>query len=626
MSRRSALALICAALAVPSAAPALAEPAWTTYHHDPGRSGADPEALTPTTPSLAWQSPDLGAPIWGQPLALGARVYVATVGDDLYALEASTGHVVWRKSLGTPVPASALPCGDVEPTVGVVGTPVVDPTAGVIYAVADTWDAAHEEAHHLLKGVSLASGEELFSVPVDPPGFEATALLQRTALNLDGGRVIFGFGGNDGDCANYRGTVVAVPETGGSPLFWQVPIAAPAHTGGAVWGTSGPAVNGSGTIYASTGNPNPDGGSAETFDYSDSLVALDPAHDLSADPTHEAHAPLGYFEPPSWMQDSNNDTDLGSAGPELLPGGVIFQAGKNGTGYLIDSATMSSGAPALFSGEVCGGTGSFGGDAHADGAIYVACSSGVQALAYGQAAHSFTPLWQGPEDAFGPPIVSGGLVWSIATGGFHGGGTKLYGLDPATGHATYTEKLPSPVADHFASPSAAGGRVLVATGSSVSAFQIGIPLPSPATPGAPGADAPDSTITPPPASGATPPGTARPPEAVAQLVRRRLRVNRRGALRVTLRCPHDASCRGTLLLLVPQLRLTGSARHRRRHVVERTLARRRFGPHRGVFHLTLHLGRGARVWLARHRGRLAVRVVIEAPSHTASRTVALLGV
>ena len=92
------------------------------------------------------------------------------------------------------------------------------------------------------------------------------------------------------------------------------------------------------------------------------------------------------------------------------------------------SAPGSSGAAAVFSRQVCGGHGSFGGDAYAGGVIYVACTNGVQALAYNQAARTFTPLWQGPADAFGPPIVSGGSVWDVASGGFNGGGTKLYGL------------------------------------------------------------------------------------------------------------------------------------------------------------------------------------------------------
>jgi outer membrane protein assembly factor BamB len=621
--------LLCALLAGPLASAAHAEPAWTTYHRDPGRSGDDPETLGPSAPSFAWQSPDLGAPIWGQPLVLGARVYVATVGDMVYSLEASTGKVAWQKSLGTPVPASALPCGDISPTVGIVGTPVIDPSTNVLYAVADTWNAGKEEAHHLLEALSLANGEEVLSVPVDPPGADPKALLQRTALNLDNGRIVFGFGGNDGDCGEYRGAVVSAPASGGQARFWQVPIAAPASTGGAVWGPSGPAVDGSGEIYASTGNPNPDGGPAETFDYSDGLVELDPAHDFVADPAHEAATPLGFFEPPSWAKDSNEDADLGSAGPELLPGGVLFQAGKNGTGYLVDEATMQAGAPAVYSGEVCASAGSFGGDAYAQGVIYLACTNGVQALSYDQATRTFTPLWQGPADAFGPPIVSAGLVWSLATGGFHGGGTKLYGLDPASGEPRYTETLPRPIADHFASPSAAGGRLFVATGTSVSAFQL-TPL-STSGDGAPGggatgagtsarAGAPTTTAAP-----ATPRLTAGLATAIAILVHRRLQASRAGDVHIVLRCPPRARVRGGTIFLRTEVRtLAGRDGHPRPRLVTIPVAHRRFGPWRGTIRLTLHLGRFARRLLARHGGRLALEVSIAVPGHADTRVAAVL--
>jgi hypothetical protein len=261
--------------------------------------------------------------------------------------------------------------------------------------VADTLEGG--QVHHELVGYDLTSGAELVRTLVDPPGAEATALLQRTALNLDEGRVVFGFGGNDGDCGTYRGTVVAAPEAGGAPSYWQVPIAVKSHSGGAVWGASGLVVDGEGHIIASTGNPNPLGGERATaYDYSDSLVELDPALNL-----------LGHFKPPSWEADSNSDADLGSAGPELLPGGVLFQAGKNGTGYLVAEAGMGAGAEALYSHQVCGGSGSFGGDAYVAGVIYVACSNGVEALAYDAAPPSFKALWKGPSDAAGPPASCG---------------------------------------------------------------------------------------------------------------------------------------------------------------------------------------------------------------------------
>ncbi|MBA3809272.1 MAG: PQQ-binding-like beta-propeller repeat protein, partial [Solirubrobacterales bacterium] len=477
-------ALLALLLAVTLAVSASATPAWTTYHRDAARSGADPDGVEPRPPSLDWRSPDLGAPIWGQPLLLGGRVYVATVGDRLSALDAASGAVVWSTSLGTPVPAGALPCGDVTPTVGVVGTPVIDPGAGVIYAVADTWDATAGEAHHVLVGLALAGGEQVLRTPVDPPGADPKALLQRTALNLDAGHVVFGFGGNDGDCGEYRGAVVSVPEDGSPASFWQTPIALPSKSGGAVWATSGPAVDGEGHIFAATGNPNPPSGqTASKYDYSDSVVELSPSLALQ-----------GAFAPPNWEAESNSDLDLASAGPELLPGGMLFQAGKDGIGHLIAEASMGAQAPAVYSHAVCGGHGSFGGDAYAAGVIYIPCTNGVQALAYDQAARSFTPIWQGPGDAFGAPILSAGLVWSAATGGFKGGGTKLYGLDPASGAVRYTETLPQPIADHFGSPSAGGGRLFISTGTSVTAYRVAqltaLSEPALSEPAAPGRSTP----------------------------------------------------------------------------------------------------------------------------------------
>src|ERR1017187_7856899 len=90
---------------------------------------------------------------------------------------------------------------------------------------------------------SVASG---FPVVVDPPGSIPADLLQRSALALDGGKVFAGFGGNDGDCGTYNGWLVGVPESGGSPINFEV-AANQAGGGGAIWGSGdGPAGDSSG--------------------------------------------------------------------------------------------------------------------------------------------------------------------------------------------------------------------------------------------------------------------------------------------------------------------------------------------------------------------------------------------
>jgi hypothetical protein len=327
-------------------------------------------------------------------------------------------------------------------------------------------------------------------------------------------------------------------------------------------------------------------------------------------PLTEQGPPLGWFEPPSWKHESENDLDLSSADAELLPGGLLFQAGKDGVGYLIDEAGMDTGAPAVYSHEVCGGHGSFGGDAYASGAvsatdptatgtIYIACTNGTQALTYndaGPTGPSFTPLWQGPADAFGPPIVSSGLVWVVATGGFSGGGTTLYGLDPATGAPSYTETLPSPVADHFASPSAAGGRLFVSSGESVTAYQIAQPPPG---------------VSPRPVVPIFKLG------AKASLVPTLLHANRHGRVRVTLRCPAAAStCHGTVTLVAEITTIVRRGGHRIRRVMTIRLARARYGPHKGRFTVVLELSRSAEARLRSHHDRLTVQVVIASASGT----------
>ncbi len=581
-------------------AAAAAIPAWPTYHRDSARSGADPDGSEARPPAFDWQSADLGAPIWSQPLLLGNRVYVATVGDRLDALDATSGAVVWSRSLGTPVPAGALPCGDISPTVGVVGTPVIDPGAGVIYAVADTWDATVGEAHHELVGFALSGGEEVLRVPVDPPGADPKALLQRTALNLDQGHVVFGLGGNDGDCGEYRGAVVSVAQAGGPATFWQTPIAPPSKSGGAVWATSGPAVDSEGHVFASTGNPNPPPGeTASTYDYSDSVVELSPALALE-----------GAFAPPNWEAESNSDLDLASAGPELLPGGVLFQAGKDGIGYLIAESSLGAHAPALYSHSVCAGHGSFGGDSYAAGVIYIPCTNGVQALAYDQSARTFTPLWQGPADAFGSPILSAGLVWTAATGGFKGGGDKLYGLDPATGAARYTETLPQPIIDHFGSPSAGGGRLFMATGTSVTAYSVA-QLASSSAPATPGSVAP-GPLAPSPVPDLEHPAPV--------LLHRSLHADTHGRVALTLRCkPVGRHCRSGVLALRARLMIrTGRAGHRLRRLTLITLARVRYRAARGDFVVMLSLGPHARARLRHQREGLALHVAI-APLGAAAR-------
>jgi outer membrane protein assembly factor BamB len=426
-----------------------AVPSWTTYHHDGARSGIDPDSTSPQSPTQIWQTPALDGPIWSQPLLYGSHVYVATENDTIYALDAATGSVVWQRHLATAVPSSKLPCGDVTPVVGITSTPVIDPSNGRIYAVADTWDGSSSGSiAHELFALNLADGSlAVGPVPVDPPGSTHSDQLQRASLALDAGKVIIGYGGNDGDCGTYHGWLVAVPEGGGSLQTFEVD---PGSSQGAIWAAgNAPAIDSTGDIWTSTGNGN--GG----FGYQESVVRLDSNLNV-----------VDHWAPSNWASLDSGDTDLGSSMPLLLPGGLVFQIGKAGVGYLLNASSLggTSGAP-VYQASVC--SGSYGGGIYVNGVIYVACSNGMRALALNLPARTFAAVagWGVNSSAVGPPIFAGGLVWSAGTGN-----GVLYGLDPSTGATRFSTGLGS--FEHFTTPSAGGGRLFVANSTQVTAFQV----------------------------------------------------------------------------------------------------------------------------------------------------------
>ncbi len=279
----------------------------------------------------------------------------------------------WRTHVGTPVPLASLPCGNIDP-LGITGTPVYDPVTRLVYAVAETTGY-----HHVLVGVSVASGRVAVRRDIPAPDGQPRFDQQRAALTLAGGRVYVGFGGLFGDCGPYRGSVVGVPATGRGPLLsYVVPTAREAG----IWGAGGlPMARG--TLYAGVGNGAAAGGA---YDDSDSVTALSPG-------LHRT----GIFAPAVWAADNANDLDLGSLSPVLLPSGLVLSVGKRGVGYLLDGARLGGVGGQLAQGPVCP---AFGGAAVRGTVAYVPCASGGMA-AVDTAGLRIRVRWRGPAAAAG---------------------------------------------------------------------------------------------------------------------------------------------------------------------------------------------------------------------------------
>jgi len=425
------------------------------YHGNPVGTGVDPSGVTFSPPNFAWKSPVLDGQVYGEPLEATGRVFVATENDTIYALAANTGAILWKTNVGTPVPSGDLPCGNIGPTVGITGTPVIDTSRGEIFAVAD--ELSGGTPAHVLVGLDIYTGSSRLAQGVDPPGQLTKAILQRTGLNLSNGNVVFGYGGNDGDCSTYHGWIVSAPEGGGGAAYYDTTGSVGNGTEGAVWmGGAAPEVDAAGNIWAATGN----GSSSSPYDRSDSVIELSPQ--LGSEQL---------FAPSGWSNDNAHDLDLGSSAPALLSNGTVLQAGKSHAAFLLNQANLGGingqiGSPL----PVCPGNDVGGGDAVFSTVVYIPCGGGVQAI-------ETTPLgvqWQAASGAAGPPIVAGGLVWSI------GGGT-LYGINPGNGSTAWQVPTGGEATD-FPTPSVGDGLLLAPSTDQVYAYSGSAGLPGPPSP------------------------------------------------------------------------------------------------------------------------------------------------
>lgn len=408
---------------------------WPTYHRDAARAGAAPDlpALGPLR--TAW-SAHLDGAVYGQPLVVHGRIIAATESDTIYALDPGDGHVVWQRNLGTPMPGSALPCGNIDP-LGITGTPVYDPATGLVFAVAELSGGSH-----VVVGLDATDGSLVVQREVEPPRGNRVAYQQRAALALLNDRLYIAYGGLYGDCSDYIGTVLSVPTTGDGPLDSYV---VPTSREGGIWAPGGPVVDGS-RLLVSVGN----GESTTNYDGSDSVLSLDASLHLT-----------DFFAPTTWAQENASDADLGSMTP-VRAGAYVFMDGKSGIAYLLDANHFGGIGGERSQARVCH---AYGAPAVADLTVYVPCDDGLQQVTV-TTSGTIRPGWRLPLHAAGSPVTGAGAVWVVdyETG-------ELYVLDPASGRVQQQAQLGA--VPHFVSPTLSGNHAFVGTLNGVTALSWG---------------------------------------------------------------------------------------------------------------------------------------------------------
>jgi hypothetical protein len=262
-------------------------------------------------------------------------LYVTTVNNSVYAFDANDSEAslpVWHVNFGTPanLHSTDFGCLDINGQMGIIGTPVIDKTRGVLYVVALTRVGAQTGPRtgfiQKLHALDLATGADLPESPVvvSAPDFNALMQNQRPALMLANDMVYVGYASHC-DKEPYHGFLMAYDAT----TLAQVSVLNTSPTGSeaSIWQSGqGPAADEEGNVYVVTGNGSWDG----VGNFSESFMKLTPGLKL-----------LDWFTPTNHFALDERDEDLDSSGATLIPGThLVLGGGKEGVLYTLDTRNL----------------------------------------------------------------------------------------------------------------------------------------------------------------------------------------------------------------------------------------------------------------------------------------------
>jgi outer membrane protein assembly factor BamB len=494
----------------------------TQYHNHDSRDGlyVDPAFTQNAAGSL---TRDLGfdgtisGNVYSQPLYVeggpnGAMIIAATESNNVYALNAADGTVIWqRNDLGAPVARANLPCGNIDP-VGITGTPVVDLASRSLFFNAMTTPDGGATKKHLIYSLNLDTGATNPGWPVDVNasvlGFDSTVQNERGALGLVGGRVYVPYGGHAGDCGDYHGWSVGVDITNpASVMSW----ATTASKGGA-WSVGGVASDGSSPFIA-TGNTSGTGGN---WGGGEAVVRFQPGPIFT-----------DVWAPSDWLNLDQGDTDVGGSGPLLVdvpganPSALVVALGKDGNAYVLNRNNLGGvlGMPVaqlhVSNSSIIQAAATY----RTNQGTYVAFranSSTVSTFRINAGnPPTITSAWSMSQNGCGSPFVTSTdgtnntVVWVVGASGDQ----KLHGYDGDTGAVVFagggTNETMAGTHSYNTTGIAARGRIYVAADNKIYAFVTpgGVPTPTPTPSTTP---SPTPTATPSPSVSPTPTPRATP--------------------------------------------------------------------------------------------------------------------
>jgi hypothetical protein len=437
---------------------------WPTFDYNSARSGRAPSSgiTAGNAGQLSLRTVRIdgvadSAPIELHGVQVGGRrrdvVVVTTTYGRTIAIDPATGTRLWEFA---PRGVNSSPG---NPQVNTT-SPTADPDRRFVYAAAP---------NGVIYKLSLATGHVVWARSVS---FDPRHEKMDSALNLSGPYVVMVTGGYYGDAPPYDGHVAMISRrTGRLVHVWNTECSdrhrliragsCPTEsTRSAIWGRAGTVIEpGSHRILTATGNGDFNG----RTDWGDSAL------ELNANASRLLHS----WTPTDQAQLNNNDTDLGSTIPALVPTyhgfHLVVQGAKDSLLHLLNLRRLNGttgGASPRLGGQVSQAGAPGGGQVltmpvatRIGGRILVFVATDAGTAAYGLTGGSHPRLhaaWSTSTPGTSP-IMSGGLllVYDEQDG-------RLVIRNPANGH---TVRSLAAGQGHWNSPIAVGGRIIEPTGN-----------------------------------------------------------------------------------------------------------------------------------------------------------------
>ena len=529
-----------------------------TYHSNYARTGANlsETVLTPanvnSTTFGKLFSYTVDGHVYAQPLYVSGLtipdkgthnvLFIATQHNSVYAFDADSptgsGGLLWKVNLG---PSATTPNNDfgnrfgpydnINPEVGITGTPVIDLASQTLYVNAFTNEGT--SYFHRLHALSIVDGTERTGSPVmvtasvagtgidNSTGqvvFNAKQQLQRSGLAIVD-NILYVCYASYADTDPFHGWIIGFDKT----TLHQLPAytfnTTPNGSEGGIWSGGAMAIDEAGHLFVTTGNGTFNGHADGGKNYGNTLLKLS---------TNGGLAVADFFTPYNQASLDMDDIDLGSGGAILLPEQpgphphLLVFGSKEGKIYLVDRDQLTSNNMHYNAGgsvdsivqSISGATGRcFDTPAYFNGRVYFAgFNNFLKAFSLSDGLLSTSAVSTSTRKFGFPgavPMISAngsddGIVWVLQRANSTPAvliaydatdlSTELYNSTEA---ANNRDQMPNPI--KFFVPVIANGKVYVAGQSAVAVLGLNPPAPNPTPP-----PTPTPSPTPPPTPTPTP--------------------------------------------------------------------------------------------------------------------------